>query len=61
MNKVSPAPGAKMAEPKNSALPEKGEATPPHTLLDELSRISSENRKLTSKLNNLITWMDKTF
>jgi len=59
MDKVSPRPSEKMPEVKESpSLMKEGDS---RTLLEELSKISSDNRKLTSKLNNLITWMDKTF
>jgi hypothetical protein len=57
MGKISPRPGEKIPEPKD--LLTKEEDT--RTLLEELGKISSDSRKLTSKLNNLITWMDKTF
>jgi len=57
MDKISPRPSEKMPELKESPVREED----PRTLLEELGKIASENRKLTSKLNNLITWMDKTF
>lgn len=59
MEKISPRPSEKISEAKASpSLIKEGDS---RTLLEELGKISSDNCKLASKLNNLITWMDKTF
>lgn len=58
MNKISPRPSDKKLELSED---ESGKREASRTLLEELSNISSNNRKLTSRLNNFITWMDKTF
>lgn len=62
MGKVSPRPSEKIPESKPSPSPSQDIVKEDSgTLLEQLAALSSENRRLASRLNTLITWMDKTF